>query len=413
MHLQENEQENGSPAHASVSPRGSFLEVLAVFARLGLTSFGGPIAHLGYFRQELVVRRKWLDEQNYADLLSLCQFLPGPSSSQMGIALGITRAGLWGGLAAWLGFTLPSAVALTIFAALTAGSQNVAQTGWLHGLLVVAVAVVAQAVWGMARSLCPDRPRATIALLAAIAILLWPVAIVQIIILAVGGLIGWRFLRSNEAIKPSVLPLSVPRRLAVVCWGLFFALLLGLPLLRLVVHNQALALFDTFFRVGSLVFGGGHVVLPLLQSEVVPAGWVSNNQFLAGYGAAQAVPGPLFTFSAYLGAVSKPSPHGWLGALIALVAIFLPSFFFVIGILPFWNHLRTIEGFQAALRGINAAVVGILLAALYQPIWTSAIHTPIDLALGLLAFGLLVIWKLPPWIVVLVTALLGAALSFL
>lgn len=407
-----NKTEHSKDAARPGSP-GSFWEVLLVFMRLGLTSFGGPIAHLGYFREEIVVRRKWVDEQNYADLLALCQFLPGPSSSQMGIALGMTRAGVWGGLAAWLGFTLPSAIALTIFAYITRGIQGITQEGWLHGLLVVAVAVVAQAVWGMAKTLCPDRPRATIAIFAAITILLWPVAIGQIVILAMGGLIGWRFLQTTESTKPAVLPLKVSRRLAVCCWGIFVALLVGLPVLRLVVHVQGLALFDTFFRVGSLVFGGGHVVLPLLQREVVPAGWVNNDQFLAGYGAAQAVPGPLFTFSAYLGAVSSPAPNGWLGALIALVAMFLPSFFFVIGILPFWNHLRSIESFQSALRGINAAVVGILLAALYQPIWTSAIHAPVDFALGLLAFGLLVIWKVPPWIVVILSALLGASMSLL
>jgi chromate transporter len=397
----------------STKPQGSFGEVLAVFLRLGLTSFGGPIAHLGYFRQEIVVRRKWLDEQNYADLLALCQFLPGPSSSQMGIALGITRAGLWGGLAAWLGFTLPSAFALTLFAILTNGLHNFAQSGWLHGLLVVAVAVVAQAVWGMATNLCPDRPRITIALLAAIAILIFPIAIVQILILAIGGLIGWRLLRKNDVTKPSVLPLAIPRRLGVASLTIFFALLIASPVLRFAFPLQALALFDTFYRVGSLVFGGGHVVLPLLQREVVPAGWVTNDQFLTGYAAAQAVPGPLFTFSAFLGAVSKPTPNGWLGALIALVAIFLPSFLLVIGILPFWNRLRSIEAFQAALRGINAAVVGILLAALYQPIWVSAIHSPIDFALSLLAFGLLVVWKVPPWIVVLLSALIGAGLSAL
>jgi len=396
-----------------VKPQGSFVEVLVVFLRLGLTSFGGPIAHLGYFRQEVVVRRKWLDEQNYADLLALCQFLPGPSSSQMGIALGITRAGLWGGLAAWLGFTLPSALALTIFALLTNGIHNFAQAGWLHGLLVVAVAVVAQAVWGMATNLCPDRPRITIALLAAIALLIFPIAIVQILILAVGGLIGWRLLRKNDVSKPSVLPLAIPRRLGAVSLTIFFTLLIAMPILRFIFPVQALALFDTFFRVGSLVFGGGHVVLPLLQREVVPVGWVTNDQFLTGYAAAQAVPGPLFTFSAYLGAVSKPTPNGWLGTLIALVAIFLPSFLLVIGILPFWNRLRSIEAFQAALRGINAAVVGILLAALYQPIWTSAIHAPIDFALSLLAFGLLVIWKVPPWIVVVLSALIGVGLSAL
>ena len=393
--------------------QGSFWEVLMVFLRLGLTSFGGPVAHLAYFRQEIVVRRKWVDEENYADLLALCQFLPGPSSSQMGMALGMTRAGISGGLAAWLGFTLPSAIILTLFAYVTTTIHGVTQAGWLHGLLVVAVAVVAQAVWGMATTLCPDRPRATIALLAAITILLWPAAIAQILILVVGGLIGWRFLRTTEKSKPSVLPLSIPRRLAIACWILFVALIVGLPLLRLVFHSQGLALFDTFFRVGSLVFGGGHVVLPLLQREVVPTGWVTNDQFLAGYAAAQAVPGPLFTFSAYLGAMSKPAPNGWAGALIALVGIFLPSFLFVTGILPFWNRLRSIEAFQAALRGINAAVVGILLAALYQPIWTSAIHAPVDVALSLLAFGLLVLWKLPPWLVVLLAALIGTGLSLL
>jgi chromate transporter len=247
--------------------------------------------------------------------------------------------------------------------------------------------------------------------MAAIVILLWPLAVVQISIIVVGGLIGWRLLREKEVAKQSVLPLALPRRLAISCWIIFIVLLFGLPLLRQFTHSQSIALFDTFFRVGSLVFGGGHVVLPLLQSEVVPVGWITNDQFLTGYAATQAVPGPLFTFAAYLGAVSKPAPNGWLGALIALVAIFLPSFLFVMGILPFWNRLRAIESFQAALRGINATVVGILLAALYQPIWISAIHAPVDVALAFLAFGLLVIWKIPPWIVVLLSALLGAGLA--
>ena len=394
-------------------PEGSFLEVLGVFTKLGLTSFGGPVAHLGYFRQEIVARRKWIDEADYADLIALCQFLPGPSSSQMGIALGITRAGLWGGLAAWLGFTLPSAVLLTLFAYATTSLKGAMQSGWLHGLLIVAVAGVAQAVWGMATALCPDRPRATMALLAAIVILLWPLAIVQIAIIVLAGVVGWRILRGTPVEKPKPLPLVLPRWLAIACWVVFFALLLGLPLLRQITQSQAVALFDTFFRVGSLVFGGGHVVLPLLQREVVPAGWVTNDQFLAGYGAAQAVPGPLFTFSAYLGAVSRLAPNGWIGAMIALVAIFLPSFLFVIGILPFWNRLRTFEPFLAALRGVNAAVVGILLAALYQPIWVSAIHAPQDFALSLLAFGLLVIWKVPPWVVVLLSALIGVGLHLL
>ncbi len=406
------EESNISDAATSRVKGGTFLEVLGVFARLGLTSFGGPIAHLGYFRQEIVVRRKWVAEEEYADLLALCQFLPGPSSSQMGIALGITRAGLWGGLAAWLGFTLPSALALTIFAYVAATFKGVAQSGWLHGLLIVAVAIVAQAVWGMAHSLCPDRPRATIAIIAAIVILLWPIAIVQITIMVLAGLVGWRFLRGIQAKAPTQLPRILPRRLAVACWIIFLCLLIGLPVLRQVTQNQPIALFDTFFRVGSLVFGGGHVVLPLLQREVVPAGWVTNEQFITGYAAAQAVPGPLFTFSAYLGAIGRPVP-GWPGALIALSAIFLPSFLFVIGILPFWNRLRTFESFQAILRGVNAAVVGILLAALYQPIWTSAIHAPIDFALALFAAGLLIVWKWPPWLVVLLSALLGFGISLL
>ena len=284
------EESNSPDITASHSKGGTFLEVLGVFARLGLTSFGGPIAHLGYFRQEIVVRRKWVAEEEYADLLALCQFLPGPSSSQMGIALGITRAGLWGGLAAWLGFTLPSALALTIFAYVAATVKGIAQSGWLHGLLIVAVAIVAQAVWGMARSLCPDRPRGTIAISAAIVILLWPIAIVQIAIMVLAGLVGWRFLRGIQAKAPTQLPRILPRRLAVACWIIFLCLLIGLPVLRQVTQNQPIALFDTFFRVGSLVFGGGHVVLPLLQREVVPAGWVTNEQFITGYAAAQGVP---------------------------------------------------------------------------------------------------------------------------
>src|SRR6266568_6390710 len=407
MHVKEKQANAGEQAPP---PQGSFLEVLGVFTKLGLTSFGGPIAHLGYFRQEIVVRRKWLDEASYADLIALCQFLPGPSSSQTGIALGISRAGLWGGLASWLGFTLPSAILLTLFAYATSFLHGATTTGLLNGLLVVAVAVVAQAVWGMATTLCPDRPRATMAIVSAIAILLWPIAIVQITIIVLAGLIGWRLLRKTQQEAPISLPITISRRLAISCWIVFFALLLGLPILRQVTQNQSIALFDTFFRVGSLVFGGGHVVLPLLQREVVPAGWVTNDQFLAGYAAAQAVPGPLFTFAAYLGAVSKPAPNGWPGAAIALLAIFLPSFLFVIGILPFWNRLRTFEPFKAALRGVNAAVVGILLAALYQPIWVSAIHGPLDFALGLFAFGLLAIWKVPPWVVVLLSALIGAGL---
>ena len=403
----------GEPPHERAARRGSFLEVFRVFARLGLLSFGGPIAHLGYFREEVVVRRKWLAEGAYADLIALCQSLPGPSSSQMGIALGLTRAGIPGGIAAWLGFTLPSAILLTLFAYVTAALDTTAEFVWLHGLLVVAVAVVAQAVLGMARSFCTDTPRATMAILSSIALLLWPQSTVQIGVIVVAGLIGWGFLRGSGGQPAAPMAVPIGRRVAVASLIVFPLLLLGLPILDGAVGEQALSLFDSFFRVGSLVFGGGHVVLPLLQQAVVPPGWVSNSQFLAGYAAAQAVPGPLFTFSAYLGALSAPAPHGWLGALIALVAIFLPSFLLVIGILPFWSRLRVLEPFQAALRGINAAVVGLLVAALYHPIWTSAIHTPFDLALALLDFGLLVVWKLPAWSVVLVSAAGGALLHLL
>ncbi|MBI4497190.1 MAG: chromate efflux transporter [Chloroflexi bacterium] len=393
--------------------RGSVGEVLGAATRLGLTSFGGPIAHLGYFREEYVVRRKWVDEESYADLVALCQFLPGPASSQVGIALGIIRAGLLGGVAAWLGFTLPSAIALVAFAY---GIQVLAveqAAGWLHGLKVVAVAVVAQAVWGMARTLCPDRERATLAILAAVAALAWPVAVSQVVIIALAGLVGWRLLPALETPPSLHLRAPVSRRLGLAAWVLFFGLLAALPLLRQVVPSQPLAVFDSFFRVGSLVFGGGHVVLPLLQAEVVPPGWVTNEQFVAGYGAAQAVPGPLFTFSAHLGAVMQPAPNGWTGAALALIAVFLPSFLLVIGALPFWDAVRMRADFRAALRGINAAVVGLLLAALYHPVWTSAIAAPTDFGLGLIAFGLLALWRVPPWLVVVGAAAGGAALAAL
>jgi chromate transporter len=384
--------------------------VLGVATRLGLTSFGGPIAHLGYFREEYVVRRKWLDEATYADLVALCQFLPGPASSQVGIAIGVARAGLLGGLAAWLGFTLPSAIALVAFAY---GIQmlGVADAGWLHGLKVAAVAVVALAVWGMARALAPDRERATIALLSAIGAVLWPTGMGQVTIIVVAALVGLRFLPGAAAPASAQAPLPVGRRLGAAALVLFGSLLAALPIARQLVPSHALAVFEGFFRAGSLVFGGGHVVLPLLQAEVVPPGWVTGEQFVAGYGAAQAAPGPLFTFAAYLGAVMGPAPNGVLGAALALGAVFLPSFLLVIGALPFWDTLRGRSGFQAALRGINAAVVGLLLAALYQPVWTSAIRAPADVALALAAFGTLAVWKAPTWLVVLLTAGGGAVLS--
>lgn len=396
---------------------GSVLEVLRVATRLGLTSFGGPIAHLGYFRAEYVERRQWLDEQTYADLVALCQFLPGPASSQVGMAVGILRAGLLGGVASWLGFTWPSALALLAFAY---GLQALggADAGWLHGLKVVAVAVVAQAVWGMAQNLTPDRQRVTLAVLAAIAMLAWPTALGQVLIIAAAGFLYHRLTLSSGPGNPVTPPqtpvqmhVPISRRQATVAWVLFAGLLIGLPFLRYLFPGQGLAVFDSFFRVGSLVFGGGHVVLPLMQAEVVSPGWVTTEQFVAGYGAAQAVPGPLFTFAAYLGAVMQPWPNGWVGAALALGAVFFPSFLLIVGGLPLWNLLRTQPSFQAALRGINAAVVGLLLAALYQPVWTSAMHAPADFALGLADFLLLVFWKWPPWLVVVASALAGAALT--
>jgi chromate transporter len=392
---------------------GRALEVLQVSARLGVTSFGGPIAHLGYFHNEYVKRRQWLDDRRYADIVALCQFLPGPASSQVGISIGILRAGLLGGFAAWLGFTLPSAVALVAFAFLLKGI-DLQSAGWLHGLMIAAVAVVAQAVYGMAGRLTPDRRRGTMALLAAAFILLWPTAVSQLVVIALGGLVGWRLLPRGTPTGESP-PMQVPlsRTTGVVAWVLFFGVLILLPIARLFDHGQTLALFDTFYRAGSLVFGGGHVVLPLLQRAVVPPGWVTNSAFLAGYGAAQAVPGPLFTFSAYLGAVMQPRPNGVAGAAIALVAIFLPAFLLVIGALPFWNAIRGRPGFQPVLDGINAAVVGILLAALYNPVWVSAIRTPADFALALAAGGLLMVWKLPPWVVVVFSAAGGALLPLL
>jgi chromate transporter len=389
----------------------SLLEVLLVSTRLGLTSFGGPIAHLGYFHEEYVKRRKWVDEQSYADLVALCQFLPGPASSQVGIAIGIVRGRLLGGVAAWLGFTMPSAIALVAFAFGIGAFASAADAGWLHGLKVVAVAVVAQAVWGMARSLCPDRERAMIAVLASIVTLAWPTALGQLSSIAIAGIVGLIIFPGTASSSISHMRFPVGKKTGIAAWVIFFTLLLGLPVLRQIWSSHALEVFDSFFRVGSLVFGGGHVVLPLLQSEVVGPGWVTNEQFVAGYGAAQAVPGPLFTFSAYLGAVMGPEPNGWAGALLSLVAIYFPSFLLITGALPFWDLLRSVPVFQSALKGINAAVVGLLLTALYRPVWTSAIYSPADFGLGLVAFGLLMFWKCPPWLVVVLTALGAEVIS--
>jgi chromate transporter len=396
---------------ARAARTGSWPETLRVFLKLGLTSFGGPIAHLGYFRDEFVVRRRWLSDAAYADLVALCQFLPGPASSQVGLAIGLMRAGLPGALAAWCGFTLPSAVAMILFAYGVDAFADDAGAGWLRGLKVVAVAVVANAVWGMARTMSADRERATLTVVAAAIVLFWPGALGQIGAILLGAVIGILLLRGPNARQSSGnLVVPVGRRAAVLCLGLFFALLIGLPILAAASDSMAVRLFDSFYRVGSLVFGGGHVVLPLLQAEVVGPGWVTRDAFVAGYGAAQAVPGPLFTFAAYLGAVLIPEPDGAVGGLLCLVAIFLPSFLLVIGVLSFWNGLRRRPQAQAALRGVNAAVVGLLLAALYDPVWTSGIRSPAEFALAALALLLLAFWRVPPWLVVVVTALAGAGL---
>lgn len=383
------------------------LAVFFIFLRLGLTSFGGPIAHLGYFRDEFVSRRKWLSERSYADLVALCQFLPGPASSQVGLALGLSRAGYRGAMAAWAGFTLPSAVALMLFAMGISTYGEMIPTGALHGLKIVAVAVVAQAVWGMARNLCTDALRVTIMAAATCAVLLFPTALGQISVIVVSAILGVALFKPEQISDHDPLPLMVRRRTGLLFLTLFASLLVGLPVLAEIIPSQTLSIVDSFYRAGSLVFGGGHVVLPLLQAEVVPPGWVSNEAFLAGYGAAQAVPGPLFTFSAFLGASMTSAPSGVIGATICLFAIFAPSFFLVVAALPFWEGLRRNARMQTALAGINAAVVGLLLAALFTPVWTSAIYEPQDFALGLLAFVALMFWKLPPWLVVIATGFAG------
>jgi chromate transporter len=390
---------------------GRAVEVFRVFLKLGLTSFGGPIAHLGYFRAEFVERRQWLDERSYADLVALCQFLPGPASSQVGMAIGLSRAGYWGALAAWTAFTLPSAVALILFAYGISASSALLQSGWLHGLKVAAVAVVALAVLGMAKSLTPDRERATLAVAAAAIALFFPSALGQVAAIALGAVVGCALFRENSASGHVSMPVAVSRRTGALALCTFAVLLVGLPILAGSTTSHWIDLVDSFFRSGALVFGGGHVVLPLLQAEVVPSGWISNDAFLAGYGAAQAVPGPLFTFAAYLGAAMTPAPSGWLGALICLLAIFAPSFLLVVGALPFWEALRRRPLAQAMLRGVNAAVVGLLIAAFYTPVWTAGILDAKDFTLGIAAFLLLFLWRTPPWLVVLLCAVGGSILA--
>ncbi len=387
--------------------RPSLLEIFLVALRLGCTSFGGPAAHIAYFRAEYVGRRRWLDEAHYADLVALCQFLPGPSSSQTGFGIGYLRRGLPGGLAAWLGFTLPSALLMIGFAYGVAALGNLATAGWLHGLKVAAVAVVAQAVWSMSRNLCPDWPRRAVALIAACLVLWLPFAWSQMAVIALGATGGWLLFKTADSAPPAPATVAADRRTGLICLITFLALLGLLPILAHASANPWLGVFDRFYRVGSLVFGGGHVVLPLLEREVVAPGWLTHDQFLAGYGAAQAVPGPLFTLSAYLGAVMTHGPGGWVGGVWALLAIFLPALLLVSGVLPFWQTLRHRPAAQAALRGANATVVGVLLAAFYNPVCTAGITGGHSLGLAAAAFVALQLGKVPVWAVVLALAALG------
>jgi len=391
---------------------GSGSEVLLAFLKLGLMSFGGPIAHLGYFRNEFVTRRRWLDEGAYGDLVSLCQFLPGPASSQVALSIGLARAGYRGALAAWIGFTLPSAVALVLFAYGASELEGRTAVGLLHGLKLVAVAIVAQAVWGMARTSCSDLQRASIAIGAAVILLLVGSGTMQIAVILLGGMLGlWLCRGASEPAARGTLPALVSTPVGLRCLATFFLLLVGLPLLRGSWSSNAVALVDAFYRSGALVFGGGHVVLPLLREAFVGPGWVSDDAFLAGYGAAQAVPGPLFTFAAYLGAVARPAPHPVVGAVLGLIGIFLPGVLILLGTLPFWERFRGRARARAAMAGINAAVVGLLAAALYNPVWTSSVRTAADFGLALVGFVLLLVWRVPPLLVVVLTALGGIVLA--
>ena len=390
-------------------PAGTPSEVFTTFLKLGLTSFGGPIAHLGYFREELVNRRAWLSDHAYADLVALCQFLPGPASSQVGFALGMMRAGWLGALAAFTAFTVPSALILLLFALSAASISGPIGTGALYGLKIVAVAIVAQAVWGMAKNLCPDKERAAIAVLAVAILAFLPGAFGMIGAILAGAIAGLLLGRGTDTPLSGHVTMPVSRRGAAAALIAFFGLLVAMPLLA--KYGQTFAVADSFYRAGSLVFGGGHVVLPLLEAEVVQPGWVTPDAFLAGYGATQAVPGPLFTFAAYLGAVLGPEPNGIAGAMIALLSVFLPGFLLLVGVLPYWDRFRSMATAQSVMQGANAAVVGILGAALYSPVFTSAIGNMRDFTLALLCFVLLMAWKLPPWIVVVVAAVGGVGLA--
>lgn len=379
-----------------------------MFLRLGLTSFGGPIAHLGYFREEFVTRRRWISERQYAELVALCQFLPGPTSSQVGFAIGLSRAGYLGALSAWVAFTLPSVLLLLAFASGAALFSGSVGTGLLAGLQAVAVAVVAHALWGMVRTLTPDLTRVLIGLAAAALALLVPGSLGQVAAILFGILAGLAFCRIEPSIllEDRPLPMPVTKRAASTCLALLGVILASLPILAATTKLPILALTDAFTRAGALVFGGGHVVLPLLQAEPAIATAVSSEQMLVGYGAAQALPGPLFSFAAYLGAVAQPG-GGPLLAVVALVSVFLPGMLLLLGVLPFWERLRAYRGAGAAVRGANAAVVGILAAALYRPLLVTGVTGPLSLGIAAVALALLA-FRVPAWVAVLVGACVGA-----
>lgn len=403
---------NLSPPPTPTVHPGSVFEVFWAFLKLGLTAFGGPVAHLGYFRDELVLQRAWLDDTSYASLVALCQLLPGPTSSQLGFSLGVLRGGgLLGGLAAWLAFTLPSALLLAVCALTTLAFTGPAAQGALHGLKLVAVAIIAQALWGMARTLTPDKPRALIALCALALVSVSDSLYGQLGAIVLGATAG-RWLSPGHTTLPQGLTLpALSRRKGAVALGLFAAGLLLLPLLAQLTGTQTWALVDAFYRAGALVFGGGHVVLPLLQAEVVNPGWVDENAFITAYGLTQAVPGPLFTVAAYLGAAMTIPPQGIVGATLALTAIFVPGLLLIYGVLPFWHRLPLTPAIQGTLRGANAAVVGILAAALYDPVWKNAVLSPADAAFAAAGFLLLIRWHAPSWAVVLLLAGSGAWLG--
>ncbi|WP_215145580.1 chromate efflux transporter [Exiguobacterium qingdaonense] len=385
----------------------TLLEILFVSTRLGLTSFGGPVAHLGYFHEEYVRRRKWMDEKAYADLVALCQFLPGPASSQVGIGIGIVRGGILGGITSFIGFTTPSVIALILFALLLSG-LDVSDAGWLYGLKVVAVAIVAHAILGMASKLTPNTKTRTIAFFALAGVLLWQTTFSQVLVILVAALAGFLLFKPDRLEeKSSAFPIS--KRLGAVLLSVFGALLVILPILRETFESQAIALFDSFYRAGALVFGGGHVVLPLLERELVPAGFLSEEAFLAGYGAAQAVPGPLFTFASYLGTAIDGVP----GGLLATVAIFLPAFLLILGALPYWDALRHNPKVAGALIGVNAAVVGILIAAFYSPIFTSTVNDAVDFVFAAFLFVMIAYWKLPPWALVIAGVIGGTLINMM